>query len=50
MKKLFLPFLIVLVALTNAAAQEKFEIHNRPSAITANNEPLSTGFSGTGAI
>lgn len=49
MKKLFLPFLIVLVALTNAAAQEKFEIHNRPSAITANNEPLSTGFSGTGA-
>ncbi|HPH91817.1 MAG TPA: M1 family aminopeptidase [Ferruginibacter sp.] len=53
MKTLFLPFLMILFAATNAFAQEKFEIHSRPSARTGsaqgNNEPLSTGFSGTGA-
>ena len=44
---------MILFAATNAFAQEKFEIHSRPSARTGsaqgNNEPLSTGFSGTGA-
>lgn len=42
-----------IISLVDTAAQEKFEVHARPlaraAAAAGNNEPLSAGFSGTGA-
>lgn len=53
MRTTVLPFLMALLTVTNTFAQEIFEIHARPTARTGmapgNSEPLSTGFSGTGA-